>query len=316
MNRFDWQGQYYGTPRCSIHQVCLNVETTLTLMKGNHYELRALHLWLDSLNQSHRQVLFDKGNFVWSGNKIKLLGLKEIMPTEYKIEQDQVILLDWNGHDTKNSYRSEFILTKTGNEKIEDRRWKLMELNGKKINGNGQTHYVIFHSQNSILEAKAGCNQLNNHYTIKNGSELSISQGISTLMACPNQEIEEEFTEMLTEADQFAVDNDELILKKGTRSLAVFTLDKEDDFHWIIGKTFIQEGTQDFDPKLGGPSFVRFESKEGAGYKVGDIMAPTKVTLESNKIILEEILTGRKHEFTVIKNKYLKDETGTNWISK
>src|SRR5690606_24721976 len=74
----------------------------------------------------------------------------------------------------------------SGNSQVEDKRWKLVELYGKPVSESAETHYIIFHSKDKQLEAKAGCNMLLNTYQINNQYQLGITPGISTKMACPD----------------------------------------------------------------------------------------------------------------------------------
>jgi heat shock protein HslJ len=45
-------------------------------------------------------------------------------------------------------------------------------------------------------------------------NKITLSQGISTLMACPASEIETQFLRMMTMADNYTVSGDVLILNK------------------------------------------------------------------------------------------------------
>jgi heat shock protein HslJ len=204
-----------------------------------------------------------------------------------------------------------------GNTAVENKRWKLIELNGKTILGTAQTHYIIFHSQNGMLEAKAGCNQLSNSYVIKNNLQVTIKSGISTMMACLEPNIEKEFIEALTSADNISVNDTNLSLNKGRMApLARFELIKKKSYNWLYGKTFVQVGVKTFDPVLGGPDFLEFKSKKIIELKTGDIVSRMKVTFEEDKIILEDQYLSVKRIFTIVKNSYLLDENGLEWRAK
>ncbi len=115
----------------------------------------------------------------------------------------------------------------TKGNQIEDKRWKLIELNGKAVDSTDKMAYVIFHSKGGKLEAKANCNMLRYTYTISNGFRLKISEGgISTKMACPDQ-LEDNFIKMLSGVDNFTTDGNYLSLNKGRMApLARFELVK------------------------------------------------------------------------------------------
>ncbi|WP_438946791.1 META domain-containing protein [Sediminibacterium sp.] len=77
-------------------------------------------------------------------------------------------------------------MTKNGNSEIEDVKWYISSINGKAIIGKQEAYYLIFHSKDSRMEAKANCNSLSFNYKIRNQQDLIVKQGISTLMACPD----------------------------------------------------------------------------------------------------------------------------------
>lgn len=119
---------------------------------------------------------------------------------------------------------SETVSISDGNNEIENKKWTLTELYGKKVKGDATSHYLIFHSESNTVEAKAGCNQLTFGYKIKNGLSLEITPGISTMMACPD-EIEDEFKKMMLEIDNVSVNEKTLTLNKARMApLAVFEI--------------------------------------------------------------------------------------------
>ena len=91
-------------------------------------------------------------------------------------------------------------MRKNGNPAIENKKWQLIELNGKPVKGSPKTHYVIFHSQEGRVEAKANCNIMLRNYKIKNELRLKIESGISTMMACPD-DLEDQLVKVLDQVD-------------------------------------------------------------------------------------------------------------------
>jgi ecotin len=148
-----------------------------------------------------------------------VLYVPENLEVKYKI---------WSAGKVMQKAKTVAALTTTINSvnNIENKRWKLIELNGKKVNGNAETHYIIFHSKNGKVEAKANCNILLRDYKIKNEFQLKIADGISTLMACPDN-MEQEFSAVLSLADNFTTDGKTLSLNKARMApLARFELVK------------------------------------------------------------------------------------------
>ncbi len=306
-NSLDWQGVYSGVTPCAS---CPGIETELTLASELNYVLTTKYV-------DHKGVDTVKGKFSWDGNVIKLDGIKDgERPTMYKVEEEKIRQLDLKGKEVKGPLASNYVLTKHGNLAVEDKRWKLIELYGKPITGNARTHYVIFHSKDGKLEAKANCNVILNTYKIKNQYQLSVTPGISTLMACPDN-LEQELLKALAQADNLSVSETNLSLNKARMApLARFELVMEQDYSWIYGKTFIQEGSETIHPTLGGAAFLRFESKEIIDLKNGDIVSRMKATFDGDKITLTSKTVPRKRTFTIINNEFLQDEYGLKWKAK
>lgn len=306
-NSLDWQDTYSGVTPCAS---CPGIETELTLTSELNYILTTKYI-------DHEGVDTVKGNFAWDGNVIKLDGIKDgERPSMYKVEEGKIRQLDLKGKEINGSLASNYVLTKNGNEAVEDKRWKLIELFGKPITGNAQTHYIIFHSKDGKLEAKANCNVILNNYKIKNQYQLNITPGIATLIACPDN-LEQELLKALAQADNLSVSEKNLSLNKARMApLTRFELVKEQDYSWIYGKTFIQEGSENIRPELGGAAFLRFESKEIIDLKTGDIVARMKATFDGDKITLTNKTVPRKRTFTIINNEYLQDEHGLKWKTK
>src|SRR5690606_26376732 len=117
-----------------------------------------------------------------------------------------------------------YVLNKHGNPNIEDKRWELIELNGKPVQGKPETHYIIFRSKDGRIEAKANCNSMSWSYTIKNELQLKTEKGISTLMACPDN-LEDELSGAISKADNLSTDGENLSLNKARMApLARFKL--------------------------------------------------------------------------------------------
>lgn len=306
-NSLDWQGTYSGVTPCAS---CPGIETELTLTSDLNYVLTTKYIDNEGIDTV-------KGKFVWKGNLIKLDGIKDgDRPSIYKVEEGKIRQLDLKGKEITGQLAQNYVLIKNGNLAAEDKRWKLIELFGKPISGDAQTHYIIFHSKDGRLEAKANCNVILNNYKIKNQYQLKITSGISTLMACPDN-LEQELLKALAQADNLSISETNLSLNKARMApLARFKLVKEQDYSWIYGKTFIQEGAKTDNPELGGAAFLRFESKKIIDLKTGDIVARMKATFDGDKITLIDKTVGTKRTFTIINNEYLQDEHGLKWKAK
>lgn len=217
-NSLDWAGTYSGNLPCAD---CDAIETELTLTDSLTYVLTTNYL----KNEKETASTTLEGKFNWQGNNVKLDGIqKNSRPDRFKVEENQVRQLDMEGNEITGDLASQYVMRKNGNAMVEDKTWQLVELHGKQIKGAADTHYIIFHSKDGRAEAKIDCNVLLNDYKIKNGLQLKIVPGISTLMACPDN-LEQEFSEVLFLADNISVNDKTLILNKGRMApLAVFEL--------------------------------------------------------------------------------------------
>ena len=200
---------------------------------------------------------------------------------------------------------------------IVNKRWKLIALNGKQIQGTSYAHYLILHSKGAIAESKMGCNQLRNPYSLNNKGNLHFGNGTSTMMACPNQEIEEAYCQALLHTKRFILRKQQLFLiGVDKKILASFQLVPKEDGRTFVGKTFVQEATQSFDPILGGAPFLRFESRDKASLKLGDIVERMEVQYEDNLITMRSEFHSQLMLFKIVNNEVLIDDNGITWILK
>lgn len=213
-NSLDWQGTYSGILPCAD---CEGIDTELNINAESEFVLIC-----EYIDKSVVDTL--KGTFTWEGNNIKLESQQNEMPLLYKVEENQLRQLLLDGKEVTGELAQHYVLRKHGNLQVEDKTWQLVELHGQKVKGKSDTHYLIFHSKEGRLEAKAGCNVLLYDYKIKNGLQLTIQPGISTLMACPDN-MEEELKKVLTMADNISTNGQTFTLNKARMApLARFQL--------------------------------------------------------------------------------------------
>ena len=210
-----WQGSYSGILPCAD---CEGIETTLRLKDDNTYTLITSYLGKELTDKK-------EGTFTKKGHVITLSGIaKNEGSNKFKIEPNQIKYLDLSGKEITGNLASNYILFKNGNTKVEDKKWQLVELNGKPVTGNPATHYLIFNSKTGKINAKAGCNILALDYSIQNNFRVKFGEGISTMMACPDN-LEDMFKEMLSTVDNLSTDGMVLTLNKARMMpLAKFTL--------------------------------------------------------------------------------------------
>ncbi len=216
-NSLDWSGQYYGVLPCAD---CEGIETILTLNQDYTFILTSKYL-----TTQPSDVVTEKGKFSWKNNNIILEGIKGVdsFPS-FKVEEQQVKYLDSEGNVIDGKLAHFYILKKMGNPVIEDKKWKLVEFNGQPINGTAETHFLIFHSDQGIAATKVNCNSIQMFYRITHELAIHFEQGMTTLMACPDN-LENEYLKMLLTVDNLSVGEYRLTLNKGRMApLAVFEL--------------------------------------------------------------------------------------------
>lgn len=207
-NSLDWSGSYTGVEPCAD---CEGIRTTLKISEDGNYTLTSEYLGKDKPT-----VNVQNGKFSWKdGNTIELDGFKPGEGSPYfKVEENKVRHLDTERKTIEGSLANHYVLNKTGNPEAEDIRWEITELYGKPINGNPENYYLIFNSEKGNLNAKANCNTLTMPYVIGNRYKLTVGDGISTLMACPDSDVEAQLLKALKEADNISVGNGVLTLNK------------------------------------------------------------------------------------------------------
>lgn len=201
----DWQGTYSGVLPCAD---CQGIETELKLNDDFTYRLISNYQGKESLSDTLTGTFTLKGNY---------LTLDNIVPGEmsgkYKVEENRIRHLDMDGNEVTGELAGYYILTKEGNPLVEDQRWQLIEIIGQPVEGDPETHYLIFHSADGRAETKAGCNVLLYPYKIKHELQVRFERGVTTLMMCPDN-LEDQYREILETVDNLSCDGETLTLNK------------------------------------------------------------------------------------------------------
>lgn len=112
---------------------------------------------------------------------------------------------------------------------ITGKKWKLTELNGKPIELKNPKNnpYFKLNMDGMRYEGHAGCNGLGGTFEIKpDVMKIKFNQGMSTMMACEDLDIENQFTKAILAADNYSVSGNTLTLNKARMApLAKFVLE-------------------------------------------------------------------------------------------
>lgn len=112
---------------------------------------------------------------------------------------------------------------------ITGKKWKLTELNGQPIalKNPKNNPYFKLDMNGMKYEGHAGCNGLGGTFEIKQDvMRIKFNQGMSTMMACEDLDIENQFTKAILAADNYSVNGNTLTLNKARMApLAKFVLE-------------------------------------------------------------------------------------------
>jgi len=99
---------------------------------------------------------------------------------------------------------------------ITDRKWKLVELAGKPVADkiNGKEPFILLQKSDGRYTASGGCNGMGGEFKLQENGRIKFSQGMSTMMACENMEIENGLGKALIAADNYSLNGDDLSLNK------------------------------------------------------------------------------------------------------
>lgn len=95
--------------------------------------------------------------------------------------------------------------------------WKLIELMGKPVTGistDGKEIHIKFISEGNRVEGFGGCNGFGGNYSTKNDFNISLTNIIGTMIACPDLDTENELFNTLRNIDNYYVKNDTLSISK------------------------------------------------------------------------------------------------------
>ena len=108
---------------------------------------------------------------------------------------------------------------------IEDRKWMLASIGPNAISKTENPPYIIFDPAKGSAGGDTGCNAFGGTYNVTNGSKISITEIISTMRACIENErmdLERGFLDGLRAADRFVIQADKMSLYQRNELLLTF----------------------------------------------------------------------------------------------
>ena len=221
-NSLDWKGVYKGTLPCGD---CEGIETTITLKSEGTYTRVLKYIGKDD------GFFSDEGTFQWSdsGSKITLSGENQ-QSQMYLVGENVLLHLDKDGNKITGELSEKYRLPKNLTDpRLEDKKWVLTELQGKtvSIKESMKVAFIQFEMETSKFHGNGSCNNFFGSYELFEGGKLSFGNAASTMMACPDMELEKAFLEILSQADNYSVSDSTLSIQKAKMApLARFSIEK------------------------------------------------------------------------------------------
>jgi heat shock protein HslJ len=165
--------------------------------------------------------LIDSGTFVWNktGTEISLNNIKgKVDFQHFIVKQDKLILLNIRNRVYLETNIRDYTLFKVeaDTSNLFDRQWDLVEIMGKPVSFSGvhsNRAFIYFKSDGNVY-GNLGCNAFYGTYTLQSGGRIQFSNLTNTFKICHNMQIEEVFKQILIVADNYFLDEHELILNR------------------------------------------------------------------------------------------------------
>jgi heat shock protein HslJ/uncharacterized lipoprotein NlpE involved in copper resistance len=242
-NALDYLGVYKGVLPCAD---CEGIQTTITLNENLTYSIKTQYLGKGA------KVFEQNGMYKWNDKvNMLVLGDSENVPRYYFVGENMLTQLDMSGKKNTGDLADNYQLNKEissletitnseespTSEKLNNRmvvktvikevdpaegkftlaktKWKLIELNGKKVRQKGDKAYFIkLNSNDGKFNGYAGCNTFSGNYVMPLPRALAFTNIVLTRMACPNMELETQVLAMIETVDNYRIKSDILYLRK------------------------------------------------------------------------------------------------------
>jgi heat shock protein HslJ len=208
-NSLDWNGTYQGTVPCAD---CEGIKTRLTLMENGEFDRTRTYLGKEETGRS------DSGTFEWNeaGSEITLNPV-EGEPSSYQVGENRLFQLDAEGNRITGDLAEKYVLVKNRPDyELENKKWILTEIMGKEFTageGNNEA-FLYFDRETGRISGNNSCNAITGTYDLKEGSRIYFGMMASTMMACPDMEVSDQFNEILELTDNYTIADGVLSLNK------------------------------------------------------------------------------------------------------
>ena len=109
-------------------------------------------------------------------------------------------------------------------------KWELISMQGEEISERNEQDnlFLRFDEKETRVNGKGTCNRFFGNYDL-DGSKLKFSPLGATRMACPDQDVEMKFFQLMEKVDNYVIVKDELQLKNGNTILLTFKMKQDQE---------------------------------------------------------------------------------------
>ncbi|MDR0412788.1 MAG: META domain-containing protein [Dysgonamonadaceae bacterium] len=208
----NWADSYYGVvpgKDCSgrLFEITLSTDLSYTLKR--------------TCIEGRSDPVYDSGTFSWNdaGTEIALNdGNKKAGLRRFLVEENKLVALDAGNPPNRESNLRDYTLFKMEADTTDlyNKHWRLVEIMGKPVSFSGiraNRAFIYFRSDGRV-HGNLGCNTFHGDFVLQTGNKIQFSNLTNTLKTCFDMSIEETFKQILPEADNYFLDDDELVLNR------------------------------------------------------------------------------------------------------
>jgi heat shock protein HslJ len=229
----NWASTYYGVVPC---RDCFGIGVEITLNTDLSYTMRRTYLEDSAAIKNPPAPIFDSGTFVWnkSGTEISLNNIqKKVDFHHFIVKEDKLILLNIGNKMNPDANIHDYTLFKVevDTSKLFDKQWDLVEIMGKPVSFSGihGNRAFIYFKPDGNVYGNLGCNAFYGTYTLQDGGRIHFFNLTNTLKVCHDMQIEEVFKQILIVADNYLMNDNELVLNRARVSpLAKFETEEQE----------------------------------------------------------------------------------------
>lgn len=222
-NSTDYLGIYKGVLPCAD---CPGIETSLELSEDFTYTM------VMKYQERNVKPFESKGTFKWSDAKTVELDGKD----KYLVENGSLTKLDMEGKKVEGKLAEKYVLKKITDAKAEKLpvpqkeqslqeiigiKWKLVEMNGKAVQNDGEKPLYIELDPMNSFKGFAGCNSISGHYETRE-NRIRFMRIVGTMKGCAQLQREEQFKVVIQSANNFVRNGKTLQFRDGETFLAKF----------------------------------------------------------------------------------------------